>query len=56
MRPCDNSPDTSQRERRATRFRAPRGSPAASARAAAVISESIGIPSDLSLPSFDIRR
>src|SRR5260370_41234652 len=33
--------------RRATRFNAPRGSPAASARAAAVISESIGIPSHL---------
>ena len=39
--------------RRATRFNAPRGSPAASARAAAVISESIGIPSHLSLPPFD---
>src|SRR5262249_3388584 len=38
--------------RRATRFSAPRGSPAASARAAAVISESIGIPPHLSLPSF----
>src|SRR5262249_57466380 len=37
--------------RRATRFRAPRGSPAASACAAAVISESIGIPTHLSLPS-----
>ena len=36
--------------RRATRFNAPRGSPAASARAAAVISESIGIPPHLSLP------
>ena len=33
--------------RRATRFSAPRRSPAASARAAAVISESIGIPSHL---------
>ena len=33
--------------RRATRFNAPRGSPAASARAAAVVSESIGIPSHL---------
>src|SRR6202011_2719997 len=33
-----------------TRFSAPRGSPAASARAAAVIRESIGIPSHLSLP------
>ena len=32
---------------------APSGSPAASARAAAVISESIGIPSHLSLPPFD---
>jgi hypothetical protein len=31
-------------------LRAPRGSPAASARAAAVISESIEIPSHLSLP------
>ena len=30
------------------------GSPAASARAAAVISESIGIPSHLSLPPFDV--
>src|SRR5580765_1714484 len=39
--------------RRATRFSAPSGSPAASARAAAVISESIGIPSHLSLPPFD---
>src|SRR5215470_12193886 len=37
--------------RSATRFSAPRGSPAASARAAAVISESIGIPPHLSLPS-----
>ena len=34
---------------------APRGSPAASARAAAVISESIGIPPHLSLPPFDAR-
>ena len=42
--------------RRATRFSAPRGSPAASARAAAVISESIGIPPHLSLPPFDARR
>ena len=39
--------------RKATRFSAPRGSPAASARAAAVISESIGIPPHLSLPPFD---
>ena len=39
--------------RRATRFNAPRGSPAASARAAAVISESIRIPSNLSLHSSD---
>src|SRR5438045_224362 len=38
--------------RRATRFNAPRGSPAASARAAAVIRESIGIPSHWSLPPF----
>ena len=38
--------------RSATRFNAPRGSPAASARAAAVISESIEIPSHLSLPPF----
>src|SRR5262245_37030008 len=36
--------------RRATRFSAPRGSPPASARAAALISESIEIPSQLSLP------
>ena len=42
--------------RRATRFNAPRGSPAASARAAAVISESIGIPPHLSLPPFDTPR
>src|SRR5262249_55620582 len=35
--------------RRATRLSAPSGSPAASARAAAVISESIGIPPHLSL-------
>src|SRR5580700_7096870 len=42
--------------RSATRFNAPRGSPAASARAAALISESIGIPSHLSLPTFDARR
>src|SRR5712691_12598647 len=41
--------------RSATRFNAPRGSPAASAPAAAVISESIGIPTHLSLPSFDYR-
>src|SRR5262249_16822974 len=34
----------------ATRFSAPSGSPTASARAAAVISESIGIPPHLSLP------
>ena len=39
--------------RNATRFNAPRRSPAASARAAAVISESIGIPPHLSLPPFD---
>ena len=38
--------------RSATRFSAPSGSPAASARAAAVISESIEIPSHLSLPPF----
>src|SRR5262249_61205548 len=38
--------------RKAIRFSAPRGSPAARARAAAVISESIGIPPHLSLPSF----
>src|SRR5690242_4430501 len=38
--------------RRATRFNAPRGSPAARARAAAVIRESIGIPPHLSLPAF----
>src|SRR4029453_687903 len=36
--------------RRATRFNAPGGSPAASARAAAEIGGSIGIPSHLSLP------
>jgi hypothetical protein len=42
--------------RKATRFGAPSGSPAASARAAAVISESIGIPPHLSLPSLDGRR
>jgi hypothetical protein len=52
--------DAAQRERRrvvaqATRFNAPSGSPAASARAAAVISESIGIPPHLSLPPFDAR-
>src|SRR5579884_3851433 len=41
--------------RRATRFSAPRASPAASARAAAVISESIGIPPHLSLPPFAAR-
>src|SRR5215813_6518249 len=39
--------------RSATRFNAPRGSPEASARAAAVISESIGILTRLSLPSVD---
>ncbi len=38
--------------RNATRFNAPSASPAASARPAAVISESIGIPSHLSLPAF----
>src|SRR5262249_26236789 len=38
--------------RRATRFNAPSGSPAASARAAAVIKESIEIPPHLSLPPF----
>ena len=42
--------------RRATRFNAPRRSPAARARAAAVISESIGIPPRLSLPPFETRR
>src|SRR6266571_948416 len=42
--------------RKATRFSAPRGSPAASARAAAVISESMGIPPHLSLPPFDARH
>ena len=52
--------DAAQRERgassrSATRFNAPSGSPAASARAAAVISESIGIPPHLSLPPFDAR-
>src|SRR5215471_12534304 len=36
--------------RKATRFNAPRGSPAASAWAAALINESIGIPPHLSLP------
>ncbi len=36
--------------RKPTRFSAPSGSPVASARAAAVIIESIGIPSHLSLP------
>lgn len=41
--------------RSATRFSAPSGSPAASARAAAVISESIGIPPHLSLPPFEAR-
>ena len=39
--------------RSATRFNAPSGSPAASARAAAVISESIGIPSHLYSHRFD---
>ncbi len=38
--------------RRATRFNAPRGSPAASARAAAVISESIGNPVTLVTPTL----
>ena len=38
--------------RSAIRFSAPSGSPAASARAAAVISESIEIPTHLSLPPF----
>src|SRR5262249_34307978 len=42
--------------RSATRFNAPRASPAARARAAAVISESIGIPTHLSLPSVDDRH
>src|SRR5262245_34501793 len=37
--------------RKATRFNAPSGSPAASARPAAVIRESTGIPSHLSLPA-----
>src|SRR5262245_15098637 len=40
----------------ATRFSAPSGSPAASARAAAVISESTGIPPHLSLPPIDAQR
>src|SRR5262245_16028831 len=39
--------------RRATRFSAPSGSPVASARAAAEINESIGIPPHLSLPPVD---
>jgi integrase len=43
------------RKRATVRLNAPRGSPAASARAAAVISESIGIPPHLSLPPFDAR-
>src|SRR5262249_55713494 len=42
--------------RRATRFSAPSGSPAARARAAAVISESIEIPSHSSLAPFSCRR
>jgi tetratricopeptide (TPR) repeat protein len=42
--------------RNATRFKAPSGSPAASARAAAVISESTGIPPHLSLSPVETRR
>ena len=47
--------------RSATRFKAASGSPAASARAAAVISESIEIPSHLSLspcagPAYNLDR
>ena len=42
--------------RRAIRFSAPRGSPTANARAAAVISESIEIPSRLSLPALGSRQ
>src|SRR5262245_25305195 len=49
--PRSASADASSR--RATRFNAPRGSPTASARAAAVINESIGIPPHLSLPFVD---
>jgi hypothetical protein len=41
---------------RATRFSAPSGSPAASARAAAVIMESIEIPPHLSLPARNARE
>src|SRR5215469_15128923 len=42
--------------RKAIRFNAPSGSPAASARAAAVIRESIGIPPHLSLPPIGPRH
>ena len=41
--------------RKATRFNAPRGSPAASARAAAVMNESVGILPHLSLSPFNAR-
>ena len=50
---CLASASAGASSRSATRFNAPSGSPAASARAAAVISESIGIPPHLSLPPFD---
>ena len=52
---CREARAPARSSRRATRFSAPSGSPAASARAAAVISESIGIPPHLSLPPFHVR-
>ncbi len=50
---CREGPSAGASLRKATRFSAPSGSPAASARAAAVISESIQIPPHLSLSPFD---
>ncbi len=58
QRRTDGSVDQSEADRAGDRLAKwapmefPRGSPAASARAAAVISESIGIPPHLSLPLF----
>ncbi len=57
-RPCwtmaiPRSASAGASSRNATRFKAPRGSPASSARAAAVISHSIGIPPHLLLPPFE---
>ena len=52
---CHEAPAPARRRAARPASSAPSGSPAASARAAAVINESIGIPPHLSLPPFDAR-